>query len=148
MRNATRGIAEPIRLFLSVCGAISFAHQRLILHRDSKPSNILVTDEGVAKLLDFGIAKIVEVGAEGELTGTGMAMLTPAFASPEQISGRPVTMLIGLYSGQKFLCEPSEWPTSKTRKSKPKPAPQGSGANAPTQSAKSPGSTCSSPTTR
>ncbi len=82
-----------LRLLIQVCGALAFAHQRLILHRDIKPSNILVNPEGQAKLLDFGIAKILDESAdEGELTRTGERLMTPRYASPEQIRGEPLTV--------------------------------------------------------
>ena len=89
--------AERLRLFQQVCAAIHYAHQRLVVHRDIKPSNILVTPEGTAKLLDFGIATIVspEPGL-GTLTST--QMLTPDYASPEQIRGEPVTTSSDVYS--------------------------------------------------
>ena len=89
-------IAQRLQLFLQVCGAVQYAHQRLVIHRDLKPSNILVTVEGVPKLLDFGIAKIVDP-AMGEET-TAFRPMTPEYASPEQIRGEPITTATDVYS--------------------------------------------------
>jgi tetratricopeptide (TPR) repeat protein len=96
---ATKNLALPerLRLFQQVCDAVFYANQRLVVHRDIKPGNILVTLEGVAKLLDFGIAAIVSPEpAPGTLTPG--QMLTPGYASPEQLRGEPVTTSSDVYS--------------------------------------------------
>jgi non-specific serine/threonine protein kinase/serine/threonine-protein kinase len=92
---------QRLKLFLQVCSAVQYAHQRLIVHRDLKPSNVLVTNEGVPKLLDFGIAKILDPGALGgtiENTLTLFRILTPGYASPEQVRGEPITTASDVYS--------------------------------------------------
>ena len=94
-------ITDRLKLFLQVCAAVQYAHQRLIIHRDIKPSNILVTPEGVPKLLDFGLAKILDEGATPELyetTLTGYRVLTPGYASPEQVRGDSITIASDVYS--------------------------------------------------
>jgi serine/threonine protein kinase len=89
-----------LRLFLQVAGAVASAHSRLVVHRDLKPSNILVTDDGQVKLLDFGIAKLLEqsVAQETELTQISGRALTPDYASPEQIAGEPIGTASDVYS--------------------------------------------------
>jgi serine/threonine protein kinase/tetratricopeptide (TPR) repeat protein len=92
---------DRLALFRSICSAVQFAHQNLIVHRDIKPGNILVTADGVPKLLDFGIAKIV--GGEAafgviDATATAERLLTPEYASPEQVRGEPVTTATDVYS--------------------------------------------------
>lgn len=92
---------QRLKLFLEVCAAVQYAHQRLIVHRDLKPSNILVTHEGIPKLLDFGIAKILDPGALGgnlESTLTLFRILTPGYASPEQVRGETITTASDVYS--------------------------------------------------
>src|ERR1017187_4834918 len=85
------GVEERLRLFLRVCEGVEFAHRDLVVHRDLKPANILVTKDGTPKLLDFGIAKLLEPGAENEAaTLTGLVM-TPEYASPERVRGEPAS---------------------------------------------------------
>lgn len=90
-------ITQRLELFQQVCAAVSYAHRNLVVHRDIKPTNILVTSEGVPKLLDFGIATIVQTEEPG-MTATGVRLMTPEFASPEQAQGLPVTTASDVYS--------------------------------------------------
>lgn len=91
---------ERIQLFLRVCAAVEHAHRNLIVHRDLKPGNILITQDGQPKLLDFGIAKIlVPASPDRTLARTGsLRMLTPEYASPEQVRGSRVTTATDVYS--------------------------------------------------
>ncbi len=96
------GVRARVQLFLQVCAAVAHAHQHLVVHRDLKPSNILVSADGAVKLLDFGIAKLLEVdraeGPESELTRLGGRALTPEYAAPEQVSGQAVTTATDVYA--------------------------------------------------
>ena len=84
-----------LQLFREVCSAVDYAHRNLVVHRDLKPANILVTDDGHAKLLDFGIARLVADSGTPAMT---QALLTPDYAAPEQIEGGAITMATDVYS--------------------------------------------------
>jgi serine/threonine protein kinase/tetratricopeptide (TPR) repeat protein len=92
---------ERLKLFQQVCSAVHYAHQNLVIHRDLKPSNILVAQDGTPKLLDFGIAKLLNPGVDFrtmDATETAMRMMTPNYASPEQVRGEPITTASDVYS--------------------------------------------------
>jgi non-specific serine/threonine protein kinase/serine/threonine-protein kinase len=90
-------LAERMRLFVQVCEAVAYAHRNLIVHRDLKPANILVTAEGQIKLLDFGIAKLIDIDRP-DLTQAAAAPLTPLTAAPEQLLGLPITTATDIYA--------------------------------------------------
>lgn len=91
-------LAACLELFVTVCNAVAYAHRNLVVHRDLKPVNILVTADGTVKLLDFGISKLLEDGEETDaLTRTGLLPMTPAYAAPEQVLGEPVTTATDVY---------------------------------------------------
>jgi len=100
-------VEDRLALFRTVCDAVHYAHQNLVVHRDLKPTNILVTETGTVKLLDFGIAKLLEAGDDDRAsrysattlpqTATGMRVLTPECAAPEQIRGEPITTATDVY---------------------------------------------------
>ena len=99
--NHGLSVDERLKLFRSVCAAVHYAHQNLIIHRDIKPGNILVGADGVPKLLDFGIAKLLnpELGPQTQaVTRMAMRLMTPEYASPEQIRGEPITTASDIYS--------------------------------------------------
>lgn len=92
---STRG---KLDLFLKVCEAVAFAHRKLVIHRDLKPSNIFVTIDGQPKLLDFGIAKLLDQRGEGRAQQTQLAAFTPDYASPEQVRGQSISTATDVYS--------------------------------------------------
>ena len=97
--RACLAIPQRLSLFGTICAAVHHAHRNLIVHRDLKPRNILVTPEGVPKLLDFGIAKILEPGTDGMLhTRTELRVLTPEYSAPEQVRGDVVTTACDVYA--------------------------------------------------
>ncbi|PZQ17314.1 MAG: hypothetical protein DI564_05735 [Rhodanobacter denitrificans] len=93
-----RPMRERIELFVRVCGAVEYAHAQLVIHRDLKPANVLVGADGVPKLLDFGIARLLDRDAAVAPATTVQRAMTPAYASPEQIQGRPLGTATDVYS--------------------------------------------------
>ncbi len=94
-------LRQRLELFSDICSAVQYAHQNLIVHRDIKPANILVTESGVPKLLDFGIAKLLDTGSSNpkpDMTRMNDRLLTPEYASPEQILGSAITTASDVYS--------------------------------------------------
>jgi Tol biopolymer transport system component/serine/threonine protein kinase len=94
-------VRARLELFLTVCAAVSYAHERGVVHRDIKPGNILITPEGVPKLLDFGIAKVVDPShwtLSFDMTASVLRLMTPEYASPEQVKGEYIFEPTDIYS--------------------------------------------------
>ena len=105
----TLAIGDRLQLFVQVCRVVAYAHRSLVVHRDLKPSNILVTTSAPGradvKLLDFGIARLLDPDRDDALTSTGQRLHTPAYAAPEQILGKPVTTAADVYALGAILYE-------------------------------------------
>jgi len=91
-------IRDRLRLFREVCAGVQHAHVNLVVHRDLKPANVLVTHEGRVKLLDFGVAKLLETSDDGQLTRLESRVLTPQYAAPEQVLGGAITVATDVYA--------------------------------------------------
>ncbi len=142
-------IMDRLRLFQQVCAAVQYAHHNLVVHRDIKPGNILVTGSGIPKLLDFGIAKLLTSDVSREtvgLTQAGLRMMTPEYASPEQVRSEPITTATDVYSLGAVLYQllagkmphdfPSSSPAERERvicETEPRPPSQVSGEPAARQ---------------
>jgi eukaryotic-like serine/threonine-protein kinase len=101
-RERAASLTERLRLFVGVCDAVQYAHRRMVVHRDLKPSNILVTPEGGVKLLDFGIARQLDIV---DPTLTALRLMTPAYAAPEQVLGNPTSVQTDVYALGAILYE-------------------------------------------
>ncbi|MBS0659434.1 MAG: serine/threonine protein kinase [Verrucomicrobia bacterium] len=104
-REEPSDLASRLRLFRKICAAVAHAHQHLVIHRDLKPANIRVTAAGEPMLLDFGIARLLDADATGEETGSIAQLMTPAYASPEQLRRERMTTASDVYSLGVILCE-------------------------------------------
>jgi serine/threonine-protein kinase len=99
------GVRERVALVAKVADAVAYAHAQLVVHRDLKPSNVLVDAAHAPHVLDFGIAKLLEESGDEALTSTGMRVLSPAYAAPEQVLGEPVGTATDVYALGLMLCE-------------------------------------------
>lgn len=99
------GVRPRISMLAKVADAVAYAHTQLIVHRDLKPSNVLVDNLGEPRVLDFGIAKLIEESGEQTMTGTGQRVLSPAYAAPEQILGEAIGTTTDVYALGLMLCE-------------------------------------------
>ena len=91
-------VRDRVRLLLAVCDAVAYAQQRLVVHRDLKPGNVLVDDSGRVRLLDFGIAKLLEDQPDARVTAIGLRAMSPAYAAPEQILSQPISTATDVYA--------------------------------------------------
>jgi serine/threonine-protein kinase len=98
-------VPARVALLAQVAEAVAYAHAQLVVHRDLKPSNVLVDAGGEARVLDFGIAKLLEDSGEQTMTRTGLRVLSPAYAAPEQILGEPIGTATDVYALGLMLCE-------------------------------------------
>jgi len=127
-RSREMSIGDRLRLIQKVCGAVQFAHQRLVIHRDLKPANVLVRIDGEPVLLDFGIAKLLSNTGDGAAQ-TGMPWFTPAYASPEQRRGEPVSTATDVHGLGLLLYEVlAEKPPSADGERLPRPSSTVTGA--------------------
>ncbi|MBX7170051.1 MAG: serine/threonine protein kinase [Pyrinomonadaceae bacterium] len=121
-KNQRLSATEKLKLFRQICEAVQYAHRNLVIHRDLKPSNIIITEDGTPKLLDFGIAKVLDNDTENtEKTTTEFRLLTPKYASPEQIRGEIVDTQSDVFSLGVLLreiLEELDLPKPDTQKSK------------------------------
>lgn len=97
-RDHKLNLEGRLNLFLKICDAVIFAHRNLVVHRDLKPGNILVTETGQVKLLDFGIAKLLTDNETSPATQTGKPLMTPEYAAPEQFKNEVITTAVDVYS--------------------------------------------------
>ncbi|TVQ36271.1 MAG: serine/threonine protein kinase [Wenzhouxiangella sp.] len=97
-RQQALSVRQRMRLLLAVCDAVAYAQQRLVVHRDLKPGNVLVDETGRVRLLDFGIAKLLEDEPDSRVTATGLRAMSPAYAAPEQILGQTISTATDVYA--------------------------------------------------